>query len=340
MITPEQKGWGSDWGLVHPWSMPTGDHFNNTLGVPAFTDQEYVDAFNQVKAYGARNSAVRSTDQTNIGLFWAYDRPNLPGKPGVGPPPVMFNESMISIAEQVGNTPEDNARMFALASTAQADAAIASWYAKYDIDYWRPITAIRADAAHDDDNPATVEDPNWAYLGAPGFDPNSAADDFTPPFPAYTSGHGTMGGAIFKSLELFYGTNSFAAADAAIGSDNVPGDGKFSLSSSEYGANGVAGMTRFFSRFTQDATIDANNNGILDALNLGEENSPEGENATSRVYLGVHWMFDQVDGTALGNAIAEYAASHYFQAVPEPSAMLLFVSALFGCGALASRKSR
>ena len=196
MISPDQKGWGSDWGLIHTWSMPAGDHFNGMVGVPSFTDQKYVDAFNQVKDYGARVSPSRSVDQTNIGLFWAYDRPNLPGKPGVGPPPVLFNESMIQIANQIGNSPEDNARMFAMASVSQADAAIAAWYAKYDIDYWRPITAIRANAAHDDNNPATVEDPNWAYLGAAGFHPNSAADDFTPPFPSYTSGHATMSGAI------------------------------------------------------------------------------------------------------------------------------------------------
>jgi hypothetical protein len=247
---------------------------------------------------------------------------------------------MIQIAQQVGNSPQDNARMFAMASVSMADAAIAAWYAKYDIDYWRPITAIRADADHDDDNPATVEDSNWAYLGSPGFDPNSAADDFTPPFPAYTSGHATMGGALFKSLELFYGTNSFTDADLAFGSDDVPGDGMYSLTSNEFDASGVAGMTRSFRRFTQDQTIDENNNGIVDALDIGEENSPEGENATSRIYLGVHWLFDQVDGTMLGNTIAQYAAENYFQPVPEPSTAILIAVAAIGCAAARRGKSR
>jgi hypothetical protein len=300
---------------VTPWAMPGPDHFDSVLGVPSFSDQEYVDAFNQVKAYGARNSAVRSSDQTAIGLFWAYDRPNLPGKPGVGPPPVLFVENMIDIAEEVGNTPADNARMFAMASVAQADAAIAAWDAKYEYDLWRPITAIRANAAMDDDNPATVEDPNWEYLGAPGFDPNSAADDFTPPFPAYTSGHATMGGAIFKALELFYGTNDFSVADASIGNDPVTA--QYTLASNEAGGGG----TRNFVRFTQ-----------VGPLGPGLENSPEGENGMSRVYLGVHWLFDQQDGMALGNAIAEYAASHYFQAVPEPSAFALVILAVFALG--------
>ena len=67
-------------------------------------------------------------------------------------------------------------------------------------------------------------------------------------------------------------------------------------------------------------------------LGPGLENSPEGENGMSRVYLGVHWLFDQQDGMALGNAIAEYAASHYFQAVPEPSAFALVILAVFALG--------
>jgi hypothetical protein len=292
--------------------MPDPDYFDGVpAGIPAPDSQDYVDAFNQVKSYGARDSAVRTDDQTEIGLFWAYDRANLPGKPGVGPPPVLFVEQMIDIADQAGNSPADNARMFAMATVAQADAAIASWDLKYEVDFWRPITAIRANESHDDDNPNTVEDPNWVYLGSPGFDPNSASDDFTPPFPSYSSGHATMGGAIFKALELFYGTNDFNVADAAMGNDPVTSE--YVLESNEPGS----GDPRRFVRFTQVAPLEP-----------GMEDSPEGENGMSRVYLGVHWIFDQVDGIALGNAIAEHAAGHYFQAVPEPSSFLLLLAGL------------
>jgi hypothetical protein len=311
MISPEQKGWGSDWGFVTPWTMPNSDHFDSLIDLPAMDSPEYVAAFNQVKDYGARDSVSRSPDQTAIGIFWAYDRPNLPGKAGVGPPPVLFIENIIDIADQVGNSPADNARMFAMASVAQADAAIASWDVKYETDHWRPITAIRADADHDDDNPATEEDPTWVYLGAPGYNHAAADDDFTPPFPSYTSGHATMGGAIFKAVELFYGTNNFNAADMAFGADPV--DTEYTLYSNEEGGGG----SRDYVRFTQEGP-----------LNVGTENSPEGENGMSRVYLGVHWLFDQTDGIILGNAIAEYAASNHFYAVPEPAAgtMLLMMS--------------
>jgi hypothetical protein len=321
LITPDQKGWGSDWGFVTPWAIPNPDHFDSLVGLPAFDTQEYVDGFDMAKDYGARVSPSRTQDQTDIGIFWAYDRPNLPDKPGVGPPPVLFMESMIAIADQVGNSPADNARMFAMATVAQADAAIAAWDTKYEYDFWRPITAIRADASQDDDDPDTVEDPTWEYLGAPGFDPNATDDDFTPPFPAYTSGHATMGGAIFKAIELFYGTNDFDVADGNFGVDAITTE--FELNSNEPNS----GAPRMYERFTQEAP-----------LGPGTEDSPEGENGMSRIYLGVHWIWDQVDGMTLGNAIAEYAGTHYFYAVPEPcAAMLLFVG-FAGLAAIGRRR--
>ncbi len=129
-----------------------------------------------------------------------------------------------------------------------------------------------------------------------------------------------MGGAIFKSLELFYGTNDFIIADAAIGVDPVTA--VYTLLSTEPGGGG----SRDYERFTQ-----------VGPLGPGLENSPEGENSMSRIYLGVHWRMDQEDGQALGRAVAEYVAANYFQAVPEPgslglAAMLLGILPLAGRG--------
>jgi hypothetical protein len=127
-----------------------------------------------------------------------------------------------------------------------------------------------------------------------------------------------MGGAIFKSLEHFYGTNDFAAADASIGVDPVTG--QYTLHSTEPGGGG----SRNYVRFTQ-----------VGPMGPGLENSPEGENSMSRIYLGVHWRMDQEDGQAIGRAVADYVASRYFQAVPEPSAVvlaLLAAAAFFSSG--------
>jgi hypothetical protein len=280
--------------------MPNSDHFNSTtpFTLGDLNSPRYTAAFNEVKKYGAVNSVDRSPDQTAIGNFWAYDRP------GTGAPPVLFVENMIEIGNAVGNSPAQNARMFAMASVSLADAVIAAWDTKFEVDLWRPITAIRA---ADDGNPDTVSDPTWVYLGAPGADPGSTTDNFTPPFPAYTSGHATMGGAIFKTLELFYGTNSFNAADQSIGNDDVTT--KYTLHSSEPNSGGGA---RMYDKFTQVGPIGPE-----------MENSPEGENSMSRIYLGIHWRMDQEDGQALGRAVAEYVNANYFQPVPEPGALVL-----------------
>src|SRR5262249_38775301 len=60
-------------------------------------------------------------------------------------------------------------------------------------------------------------DPNWTPLGAPG---GGTQPDFTPPFPAYISGHATFGGALFQTLADFYGTDNITFT---IGSDELPG---------------------------------------------------------------------------------------------------------------------
>jgi hypothetical protein len=57
----------------------------------------------------------------------------------------------------------DCARLFALASIAGNDAAVAVFDAKYHYNFWRPITAIRnADMTQ---NAATPRDESWLPLG-------------------------------------------------------------------------------------------------------------------------------------------------------------------------------
>lgn len=320
-ISGPQEAWGPAWGSVAPFAIPSTSHFQ-VPGPPALGSQEYADAYNQVMNYGAASTygpgntpTSRTAEQTAIGLFWAYDRASM------GPPPVMFLENVAEIAKQVGTSPEETARLFALTSIAMADAATSAWDIKFIDNFWRPVTGIRE--GDDDGNPLTIGDAGWTPLGAPGSDHNSAADDFTPPFPAYTSGHATMGGALFKSLELFFGTNNFEEADAKFGNDPVTST--YTLFSDEEGGGG----SRIFNSFTQAGPIA-----------IGLENSPEGENATSRVYLGVHWMFDQIDGTYLGNDIASFVFGNYLVAVPEPATWLVLGSGLAVAWGLRRRSRR
>jgi hypothetical protein len=327
-IGPEQSGWGPGWGNVRTWVMDNSDQFDSALadiGSLDLTSPQYAAAYNQVLNYGAKTvygpantPTSRSTDQTNIGKFWGYDVPSF------GPPPVLFLKNLEDIANQTGNTAEENARLFAMASVAMADAAIASWDVKFEEDFWRPVTAIlgagNGTPGDADGNAATVADADWRPLGAPGR--GIMSPDFTPPFPAYTSGHATMGGALFKAIELFYGANEFEDVTG------TPND-QFYLTSDELaGADGI----RYYDRFTELGLAGL-------TTDLDSVDSPEGENAISRVFLGIHWIFDATDGIRLGNAIASHVYDNRFAAVPEPTTAAMLLLSLVSLGFMRRRRA-
>ena len=178
-----------------------------------------------------------------------------------------------------------------------ADAATAAWDAKFTDNYWRPVTAIRE--GDTDGNADTEADVDWKPLGATGANVDDWSDDFTPPFPAWPSGHASMGGALYEVLRDFYGTDDIG----------------FVLNSAEAMPSGS--NTRSFESFTE----------------------AEWENGMSRIYLGVHWIFDAEDGVTLGNNIADWVGANMFQAVPEPTSPVL-LTILATVVAAKSRKQR
>ncbi|NJL61919.1 MAG: vanadium-dependent haloperoxidase [Methylacidiphilales bacterium] len=147
----------------------------------------------------------RSIDETLIGIFWAYD-----GAAELGTPPRLYNQIVRRVAIAKKNTPAENASLFALVNVAMADAGILAWEQKYIYELWRPVVGIRE---HDESmGPEPTEsdndisdncDPLWLPLGAPNS--NSNKKNFTPPFPAYPSGHATFGAAALHMTRLFYG---------------------------------------------------------------------------------------------------------------------------------------
>jgi vanadium chloroperoxidase len=125
------------------------------------------------------NATKRTPDKTTIGYFWAYDGANL-----IGTPSRLYNQIIRKIAWQkkpAGGTAEatnaDFARLFALVNVSLADAGIFAWQAKYNFEFWRPLSGVRADTG----NP--MVDPFWLELGAPATNTNQLS--FKPPFPAY-----------------------------------------------------------------------------------------------------------------------------------------------------------
>jgi hypothetical protein len=166
---------------------------------PPLTSQEYADAFNEVKAIGRSDSTLRTPEQSQIAVFWSdfsY----------TAMPPGHWHEIAATIVRNANIPLPDTARLFALLSLAQADAAIVCWEAKYRHNTWRPVTAIQR--ADEDGNPATEADPTWShYLNSP-------------PFPEYTSGHSTFSKASAQVLTHFLGTD---AVEFSATSDSLPG---------------------------------------------------------------------------------------------------------------------
>jgi hypothetical protein len=279
-LHPGQGFLGPGWGSVRPFALASADQFR-APPPPALGSIEYAAAFAEVKRLGGDGLVTpteRTPEQTEIGVYWAYD-----GTPGLGPPPRLYNQIARVIAEERGNTVVENARLFALVNIALADAGIACWESKYFYGFWRPILGIReADPATGpsgvgDGNPFTAGDTGWTYLGAPAS--NRSGRDFTPPFPAYPSGHATFGAALFRILERFYGT------------DAIP----FTFTSDEL----------------DGATTDSRGNvrpfSPRSFATLGEAST---ENAESRIYLGIHWRFDAVAGMTMGSEVADWVFDH------------------------------
>lgn len=275
---PTQQALTPYWGSVTPFVIQSGSQFR-APAPPALNSPEYAAAYNELLLYGGDGTTtptIRTADQTEIGIYWGYD-----GQPGLCSPPRLYNQIAVQIAQQQNNTMLQNARYLCLVNLALGDAGIAVWETKYAYNFCRPITGIRDGA--NDGNPDTVGMPNWAPLGAPA--DNGGGSNFTPPFPAYTSGHAGFGAAAFRMIADFYGT------------DKIP----FTFVSDEF--NGLT--------FDMNGQVRPVRPRHFDTLSQAAE-----ENGQSRIYLGIHWAFDKTRGIAQGNALADYIFKNALRAKP------------------------
>ena len=196
------------------------------------------------------------------------------------PRPGLYNQVARTIVLQNGmNGLPEAARMMALINTAMADAAIAAWDSKWYYQFWRPVTAIRS--PDQGGNTHVTPDPSWYPLG--GQATNTRGPNFTPPFPAYVSGHATIGGALFEIMRHFY-------------PDATP----FTFVSDEWNGMNTDSSGKLLP---------------LHPLSFSSFSNAEYENAESRIYLGVHWQFDADQGIAMGHKVGDWVWDHSFQRV-------------------------
>jgi hypothetical protein len=179
-----------------------------------------------------------------IGEFWSDDLLELTFSPG---------PRWIAVANQVlvneGSDLEVSLEACAKVGLALNDAAVGCWHSKYIYNIERPVTYIN-----------TYIDQNYK----PNlYNPLTGEDGISPSFPAYPSGHSTMGAAGAEALASVFGY-AYSMTDRC-----------------HQGRTQFEGTPRTFGSFYEMAL----------------------ENAWSRVLLGVHWRMDSDEGVRFGTVI-------------------------------------
>jgi len=156
-------------GTWRTWNLRSGRQFR-----PAAPPRPGSAAYDQELREVYRVSRTLTDEQRAIAKRWAQG-------PGTSTPSGHWNQIALRLARARGFSLRRTARLLATLNTAQADASIAAWDAKYA--HWseRPVTAVRRKL-----------DPAWSpYLT-------------TPPFPSYVSGHSATSGAASEVLARFF----------------------------------------------------------------------------------------------------------------------------------------
>jgi hypothetical protein len=249
-----------NWKNVTPFSLSIEAKQELVAHVPPslkIGSAEYNQELIFVKTHGqdSGNPGSRTNDQLLQSLYYKQDAE------------LHVNE-VARIASAARNLSLDqNAKLFAALDSATADARIAAWQSKYDLVFWRPVTAINSDAA------GNVSSYNWKPLGT------------TPSHPSSTGGHSSTVAAGAEILRSFFGSDNIIPGNGAVTLTTLPwligtNNGTGQLQSP---INGQDATTRDVSTFTQ--------------LQL--------ENGRSRIYLGVHFANDDFQGQSLGLAVAD-----------------------------------
>ena len=158
-----------------------GQFLSEVPAPPALTSRAWAVNFNLTKDYGARNSTVRTAQQTEIGRFWTDDAA------------AQYSRAFRALVVSEHLNTAESARLGAMYSVSASDSVTACFNAKYHFAFWRPYTAIHD--ADTDGNAATVADPDWVPLAV------------TPGHPEYPAAHGCVTEAVMDALGAFFGTD-------------------------------------------------------------------------------------------------------------------------------------
>ena len=146
---------------------------------PVIGSATYAKDYNEVKNVGGVGSSQRPADRADVARFYAASSPAY-----------VFNLAARQTATARNLSLSKNARLLALLNMASSDALVASFYNKYQYNFWRPETAIRFP---DKFNNLVSSDPSFApYIT-------------TPCFPSYPSNHASGSRSAATILERIFG---------------------------------------------------------------------------------------------------------------------------------------
>jgi hypothetical protein len=172
----------SQWPGRRPWLMTSASQFRPGPP-PQLTSELWARDYNEIKSLGAKNSSTRTPEQTVIARFWEATQPTI------------YQAVVRSAAVAPGRDVTQNARLFMAVSQGLDDAYIAIFDAKYQYNFWRPVTAIRNGDI--DGNDATERDASWI----PFID--------TPMHPEYPCAHCILSGAAGTILKAEFAAGPF-----------------------------------------------------------------------------------------------------------------------------------
>lgn len=239
-LTVTDRGLYPQWGKVRRFALSQGDMDALVAPYTCSSNKNSVYYLQAYECYVLTNIARNEPngEMEHIAEFWSDDRVGWTFSPPT---------RLVAIADQIVEAEnmdlETACVLYAQLGLSLNEAGVIAWYNKYKYNVERPITFIQREI-----------DPNWTipWLG------------FTPPFPAYPSGHSTFGFAGVGILEAFVGGN-YPFTD-----------------------NCHANRTDFLGRARSYNTL-------RDAAN---------ENALSRLPLGVHYRMDYDSGNFCGTLAA------------------------------------
>jgi hypothetical protein len=292
-----QKFLTPQWGDVTPFALNSGSEF--LPDAPAlFGTEEYIDQAVEV----IKIRAGLTDEEKTITEYWSAG-------PGTELPPGQWNQIGEYVSIRDGLSLDENVQLFFALGNSVMDAGIATWDAKVEYDYIRPISAIRylasqgllpEDGTYVRTNSETGK--QEINIGSEWVDgtqwlPYQKATFITPPFAEHVSGHSTFSASAAEILKRFSGSDTFG------GCATVP-----------------AGSSQFESG-TPATDIELCWDTFTDAAR---------EAGQSRLFGGIHFANGNKGGKILGRKVgnAVWDTAQFYinggKKTPEPSSWLAF----------------